>query len=233
MSVSQKFSNSLASSFIPVLQVGEFSAGGQSLDIDAVTLDLAFLAQLVELTHDVLGEAEFTGDENLLAAGELELGTTESLLGLGHIFGLGTDRHQDGADIDTGRLAKSLSVSVSHTGLESISAGTGEHLVDADDVPWVHSNTNVEAFLSCVDLHVFVGSDTGSLQGFRSDLLLLVGDQMHAAGEHVPVGLLLAAVVHANLRVGYTTIEARLRVRLVLLVSVATRGSASHFYKII
>jgi len=224
---------SLACAFVPRLEVGEFAARGQRLNIHTVALDFALLAQLVELTHNVLGEAEFTRDEHLLAAGELELGATEGLLGLGHILGLGTDGHKDRANVHTGRFAQGLSVGVSHTGLQSIGTGAREHLVDADHVPGVHSNANVEAFLSCVDLHVFVGSNAGSLKCFRSDLLLLVGDQMHAAGEEVPVGSLPSAVVHTNLGVRHTTIEARLRVRLVLLVSVATRWSTSHFYKII
>jgi hypothetical protein len=56
---------------------------------------------------------------------------------------------------------------------------------------------------------------------------------MHAAGEVVPLRLLLATVVQTNLGIRHTTVVARLRVGLVLLVSVATSGSASHFYKII
>ena len=52
---------------------------------------------------------------------------------------------------------------------------------------------------------------------------------MDASGEHSPVTLLLTTVVHSDLGVRYTTVEAGFRIRLVLLISVTTRGSSSHF----
>jgi hypothetical protein len=54
---------------------------------------------------------------------------------------------------------------------------------------------------------------------------------MDAAGEVIPLGLLLTTVVETDLGVWHTTVVARLGVRLILLVSVATSGSSSHFYK--
>ena len=62
--------------------------------------------------------------------------------------------------------------------------------------------------------HVLVGANTGSLEGLRGDLLILVGDEVNAEGELVNVGLLATEIEDANLGVGYTTVEARLRVRL-------------------
>jgi len=49
---------------------------------------------------------------------------------------------------------------------------------------------------------------------------------MDGNGEVSPLGLLLATVVQTDLGVGHTTVVARLGVGLVLLVSVATSGSA-------
>jgi len=61
---------------------------------------------------------------------------------------------------------------------------------------------------------VLVGANTGSLEGLRGDLLILVGDEVNAEGELVDVGLLATEIEDANLGVGDTTVEARLRVRL-------------------
>ena len=217
----------------PLLQVGKWSVGRQDLDIDTISLDLALLSELVEGGHNVWGESELTGDEDLLATWELELSSSESLLCTFNVFWLGTDGDEDGSDVDTGRLAKSLSVGMTHTGLKSISSGTGKHLVDADHMPWVDSDSNVESKFTSVDLHVFVSSDTGGLKSFRGDLLLLVGNKMDAHWELIPIGLLLSSVIDSDFWVWHSTIEARLWIWLILLVSVATRWSSSHFYKII
>lgn len=69
--------------------------------------------------------------------------------------------------------------------------------------------------------NVLVGANTGSLEGLRGDLLILVGDEVNAEGELVDVGLLATEIEDANLGVGYTTVEARLRVRL---LSIAVSG---------
>ena len=93
----------------------------------------------------------------------------------------------------------------------------------------MNSDADVETFLSGLSNHVFVGSNAGGLKRLRSELLLLLRDQMDAGGEQVPAGLLLSSVIETKLRVRHTTVEARLGVGLVFLVSVATSGSSSHF----
>jgi hypothetical protein len=213
----------------PFSESGERSVGSQSLHVDTVTLNLALLLELDEIRVNVLGETVFTRDENLLTAGELELGSTEGLLSMGNVLDLGSDGDKDGANSDTGCFTEGLAVSVTHTGLKSISTGAGEHLVDADHMPGVNSDSDMETFLTSVVLHVLVSGNTGGLESLRCDLLLLVGNHMDAGWEHVPVGLLLSTVVHTDLGVGHTTVEARLRVGLVLLISIATSWSSSHF----
>lgn len=59
--------------------------------------------------------------------------------------------------------------------LKPISTGTRKHLVDAEHVEWVGTYAHVEVVLSGVLGHVFVGRHSGSLQGLRRQLLLLVG----------------------------------------------------------
>lgn len=196
--------------------------GGQSLDVNTVSLDLTGLLEAVEVGHNVGGKSVLTGNEDELSAGELEFGSTQGLGGVSDVSGLGSDGEEDGANVDTSGLTESLSVSVSHTGLESISTGAGEHLVDTDNVPGVDSNSEMEAQLTGVVLHVLVGSNTGGFKSLGGDLLLFARNEMDSAGEFIPVGFLHTAVVHSNLRVGDTTVESRLGVRLVLLVSVAT-----------
>lgn len=122
---------------------------------------------------------------------------------------------------------------MSHTSLKSISSGTRKHFVDTDDVPWVDSDSNMESEFTSVDLHVFVGSDTGSFKSFRGDLLFLVGNKMDAHWELIPTGLLRSSVIDSDFGVWHSTIEARLWIWLILLVSVATRWSSSHFYNLI
>lgn len=217
----------------PIFKAGKWSLLGESLYVDTVSLDLALLSQFVESGHNVGGESEFTGDENLLATWELELSSSEGFLSSSNLVWLGSDGHKDGSNVDTGSLAETLSIGVSHTGLESISTSAGKHLVDADHMPWVDSDSNMETKFTCVDLHVLVSGNTSSLKCLRGDLLLLIGNQMDAAREFVPVGLLLSSVIDSNLWVWHSTVETRLWIRLVFLISVATRWSSTHFYKII
>ncbi len=51
---------------------------------------------------------------------------------------------------------------------------------------------------------------------------------MHAEGELVGLSLLLAHVEDADLGIGYTAVEAGLGVGLVLAVTVAASGTATH-----
>jgi hypothetical protein len=54
----------------------------------------------------------------------------------------------------------------------------------------VGSNAQVETFLSSNLDKVLVGRDTGSFQGLRGELLILVGNEMNAEGELINVGAL-------------------------------------------
>lgn len=77
-------------------------------------------------------------------------------------------------------------------------------------------------------LDSLVGADTSGLEGFGAQLLVLVGHQVHAHGEIVDICTLAAEIEDSDLRVWDTTVEARLGVRLVLAVAVATSWTASH-----
>jgi hypothetical protein len=79
---------------------------------------------------------------------------------------------------------------------------------------------------------VLVDGDAARLERLRGNLLLLVAHQMRHKGEQVHGCLLGAHVVNADLGLGHTTAVARLDVRLVLLVAVTARRTATHDEKL-
>ena len=124
------------------------------------------------------------------------------------------DAHENLADVDTGDNAVGLAEGATHTGLQSIGTGARQHLIDADDVEGVGADAQVEALLAGVLDEVLVGADAGGLEGLGAQLLVLIGDEVHAEREVVHVGTLAAEIEDADLGVGNTTVEPRLGVRL-------------------
>lgn len=153
--------SSCSTSGHPFDVVLHLTVDGSVLETDTVSVEETGFHLSLELSHGVGGEAELTGDEDLLTAGELEAGSVHSLLSELEVLGLGTDGHKDLIDGDTGGLDVGLTESTSHTLLESISTSAGQHLVDTDSVPGVRSDSHMEGVLSGVHNHEFVGSNTG------------------------------------------------------------------------
>jgi hypothetical protein len=212
----------------PVLESGEGTSLSEDLDVATVTLDLTFLMESSEVRVNKRSESVFTGDEDSLSTGEFTLGASEGFTSVGNVLGTNSHGDKDVTDVNTASLEEGLSVSVSHTGLESISTSAGKHLVDADNVPGMGSDSHVEGFLTALGSHVLVSGNTGGLKSLGGDLFLLTGNQMDTSGERFPAGFLHTTIEHTDLVVGYTSVESRLGVRLVLLVSVALSGSSSH-----
>jgi len=90
---------------------------GESLNTDSISSNLASFLESEEISHNVIGESVLSGDENHLTSGDLELGSSEGFLGVVDVLRVGSNGDKDGADSDTGALAKSLSIGVAHTGL--------------------------------------------------------------------------------------------------------------------
>lgn len=234
----------------------------------------------VVLAVDV-GEAPLLGDDDFLATGELVAGTAEGLDDDGLVALLGAHGKDDLPDVDTGDGAVGLAPRPTHASLQPVHSsmsctvsqqgharvrytelrgeqhapiGTGatQHLVDADDMEGVDTDTEMERVLSTRLCHVFVCADTGSLESLGRQLLVLVRDEVSAEGEVIDAGALAAQVEDADLRasalliisiwppaparstaktnlgVGHTTVVPGLGVRLVLAVTVAASRSASH-----
>jgi hypothetical protein len=124
------------------------------------------------------------------------------------------DAHDDLADVDASNSSVRLAPRTTHSRLQSIGTGAGQHLVDADDVVRVGADSQVETFLSGQLDEILVGANAGRLEGFRAQLLILVRDHVNAQGEVINSRALSAKVENADLGIGHTTVEPRLRIRL-------------------
>lgn len=202
---------------------------GKELDVSTVDLDAASSFLVEVLLTSERGEAPVLGDNDLLSARELVLGSSESLEGDGTVGITSADAHENLANVDTGDSAVGLTPGTTHTGLQSIGTGTRQHLVDTDDVEGVGADSEVETLLTGVLDEVLVGANTGGLEGLGAQLLILVGNEVNAEREVVNIGALSAKIEDSDLGVGDTTVEPRLGVRLVLAVPVATSRTARHF----
>jgi hypothetical protein len=201
----------------------------EELDVSTIDLDLALLALLEVFLTAERGETPVPGDDDLLATGELHvvrlramnvkllltylvLATPQSLESVGAERVLCPERHEDLADVHTSDKAVGLAESTTHTGLKPISSSARQHLVDTDDMVRVDADTEMERFLSSSLHHVLVGANTGGLESFGRQLLVLVGDEVDAEGEIIDVGALAAEIENADLGIRYTTVEPALGV---------------------
>lgn len=157
----------------------------------------------------------------LLASGELELGSAESLDNVLLVAGFGADRHDHLTNSNTGHGAQGFTESTPHPCLEPVSPSAGQHLVDTDDMEGVQTDPDVETVFSTSLHHVLVGTDTGCLQSFRGQLLVLVRDHVTTQRELIHPGFLPAQVKDPDLRIRHTATETGLGVGLVLAVAVA------------
>lgn len=84
----------------------------------------------------------------------------------------------------------------------------------------MQSHSDVELILAAVLDQVFVAANSAGLQSFRAELFIFIRHEMNAQWEVVDEGSLATQVEDADFRVGNTTTEARLRVRLVFTVAI-------------
>jgi len=224
----------------------------EELHVGAINLDLAGLAHLDVLLAAQRREPPVLAEDDFLAAGELVLRAAQRLDGRGPVRVARPHRQQDLPDVDARHRARRLAVRPAHARLQPVGSGARQHLVDADDVVRVCSHPHVEAFFAG-DLHqVLVGADAGRFECFGRELFVFVcvlivsgaglklpllprmevlprtGDEMDACWEFVDAGLLPAQVENTDLRIGHTTVEARLGIWLVLAVAVAPRRTSRH-----
>ena len=197
----------------------------QNLSIATILNDLSLRAKAGVFLLGEASETPLVGLDDLLTTRELVLGTTKSLPDVRNSVVTATDRKKNLTDTDTGNETLGLTESTTHSGLKSISTSTRQHLVDTENVVRVDSDTHVEGVLASHLHDVLVASNTGSFESFTGDLFLLKGAQVNAVGETVDGGLLVSKIVNSELAIRDTTAVARLDVRLVLTITVASSGT--------
>lgn len=200
------------------------------LDVSTVVLDFTVL-----LLGDVFfsvqrSETPLLRDDDLLLTGELVTGSSQTFDNDVLVRVLGSARHDDLADGNSGSQTVGLTPGTSHTLLQSIGTGTRQHLVDSQHVEGVDSDSQVERVTTRHLGDVLVGANTGGFKSFRRQLFEFVRHQVDAQGEVVDRSLLTTQVVDSDLGVGDGSVVPRLRVGLVLAVSVTTGGTTRHGY---
>lgn len=133
------------------------------LEVATVLEDTVRLLGLGVLLSVHVGETPLLRDDDLLTTSELVSRSTKSLENDGLVAVTRTDGKQDLANVDTRNGTVGLAVSTTHTSLEPIGTSARKHLVDADNVEGVDTNTKVERVLTRGLGDVLVGTDTGSL----------------------------------------------------------------------
>lgn len=200
----------------------------QELHVSPIDPDLTFGTLLEIFVAAERCEAPVLGDDDLLATGEFVLGATQGFDGCSAVIVTSPHREQNLANIHTSNGSVGLAPRTTHPSLQSIGTGTGQHLVDADDVVRVGADPEMETFFAGDFDKIFVGADTGGLEGLRGQLLVLIGDHVDAEGEFIDVGTLAAQIENANFGIGDTTVEAGLGIWLVLAVTVASCWTTCH-----
>ena len=206
--------------------------------------DVAISHQTSTLSHGsvlltrVLRESPLLRHHNLLATRELHGSTTQRLHSHLLLVVLRTNRNQRLTDSHASHQTVRLSEGVTHTGLQSISAGARKHLVDTGHMERVSTHSHVERVLASVLHQVLVGSNTSSLQSLRRQLLTLIRQKVSHEGIGVHASGLVTDIEDADLGIyplarrrdntGNSTAEARLDVRLVLTVTIATSRTTAH-----
>ena len=158
------------------MQGPPFVSGSMIRDIfdpTAVRDESLFCHHVLKFIRIELGKSPLLGDVDLLTARELELGPAEGFSHMLLVLQLGVDGHYDLATVDPGHCALGLSKGTVHTCRESISSSARQHLVDANDMEGVELHSDAKTFFATAFHHV-LGTNTGSLQGFRGELLILI-----------------------------------------------------------
>jgi len=83
-----------------------------------------------------------------------------------------------------------------------------------DKVPGCVMLVLLSVFVVANILCVLVGANAGGLESLGAHLLVLIGDEVDAERELINTSTLAAEIEDTDLRVGDTTVEARLRVWL-------------------
>jgi hypothetical protein len=143
----------------------EGSVFREEFDVRSIGNEFIVSLKFIISSLGEFSESPFLGNDDLLSAGELVLGSSEGFKSVFDVFGFNSDREKNLSNADTGGLAVSLTEGSSHTGLQSISTGARKHFVNTDNVEWMSTDSHVETVFADPFDHVFVGCDTGCFEG--------------------------------------------------------------------
>jgi hypothetical protein len=125
-----------------------------------------------------IGEAPFLGDDDLLSTREFVSGTAQSFLNNWCVVVLTTDGHENLSNVHTCGGAIRLAPSTTHTSLKTdesesfiylcwlktdnspIGTSAGQHLIDAEDVEGMYTNSEMEGILAGHFRDVPMSTDT-------------------------------------------------------------------------
>jgi len=184
----------------------------------------------LELVSLPLCETPLTTHVDLLATRELEFGATKSLDDLILVSVLRAHREDYLPDINPRHSALRLAKRSTHSCLEPVGSSTRQHLVDSDDVERMESHSHVERILAGKLHQVLVGADATGLECLRRYLFPLIRDKVHAERKLIDLRLLPAEIKDTNLGIWHSSTEARLGIRLVLAIAIASRWTSTHCY---
>ena len=196
----------------------------EGLNVATISNNLTRIQQVHEFVTHVLGETPTLRDNDLLVTRELSTSSSEGFDGSFSLAIGGSDGVDDISTSDTSAKTIRLTVSTTHTSLQSISTSAGQHLVDTQDVERVSSDSHVEGVLAEL-LEVLVSTDTAGFESFRRDLVVLARQQMDAEREFSDISLLVTQIEDFDFRFRDTTAKTRLDVRFASNSSVATSWS--------
>lgn len=199
-----------------------------NFDNVSIRSKLSGASQFDVLFTVVLRESPLQTLQDLLASGELELSTTNSLDNVWFMNVLGSHRNQDLSNSDAGGDTDWLSVRMTHTGGETIGSGARKHFIGSQHMEWVGLDANVIVILSDVLDKMLIDCNAASFKRLGRNLLLLITNQVRNEREEINSSLLGTYVKDPNLRFWDTAAVARLDVRFVLLVTVTTGWTATH-----
>ena len=128
--------------------LGKWAVFSESFNIESVVNKFSFLSQFLVGSFFIFSESPFGGNDDALSSREFVLGSLHDHNSLFNLGFFASDGHQNAADFHTGHATCGFSEGSSHTSLQSICSGAGQHLVDTDNVPRVDAHSHVESIFS-------------------------------------------------------------------------------------
>jgi len=121
--------------------MSKWSLVAQILHISTITYQFPLLLHFQVLIPSQLCETPILAHDNLLSTWELVLGSAERFNRICLVTIQSTDRNQYLPNANSSNNARWLSPCAAHAGLQSICASYSEHLIDANNMEWVRTDT--------------------------------------------------------------------------------------------